>query len=97
MDRTCVVCHSNAAAVQCFQCHKPVCGQCGFKDENGAFCSRGCAATYREFRQSQAVRGGGGTVVVPKGLIVLIVLAVAAFVVAWYMGWLPAGIRQWLP
>jgi hypothetical protein len=53
MESQCVVCHEKVATFRCIQCHKPVCGDCAFKTENGAFCGRECASNYREFARAQ--------------------------------------------
>ena len=97
MEQMCVVCHDNPSAFLCIQCHKPVCDDCAFKDENGAFCSRDCAANYRSFRQAEArtatcCRIGGLT----KLIIVLLVLAAAA-VAAWKLDLLPSSVTDRLP
>ena len=84
MEAKCVVCHTRPAAFRCIQCHKPVCDECAFKDDNGAFCCRECAASYRAFKHAQArapveqgaKRGGRGI------LILVLILALAAFA-AW--------------
>ena len=79
MEQMCVVCHDRPAAFRCIQCHKPVCDDCAFKTENGAFCSRQCAGAYREFQQAQGRKAGGkksGGLL--KTLVVLIVLAAIA-------------------
>jgi len=90
MDRKCVVCHDRPATFRCIQCHKPVCDDCAFKTENGAFCGRECATNYREFMRAQAstAKRSGGLV---KPLIGLIILAaiVAAVLYARKQGMLP--------
>jgi len=86
MEAMCVVCHDQPAAFRCVQCHKPVCDECAFKDDNGAFCSRECAANYRSFKRAEtasARRRSGGLL---KTLIILLVLAAVALVVAWRQG-----------
>lgn len=84
MDRKCVVCHSNPASVRCIQCHKSVCSECAFKTEHGAFCSRGCAAAYRDFKKAEgaSVRRNSGLL---AKLIVFIVLLVVAVGVAYVL------------
>ena len=54
-DRTteCGICHEQAMEFRCKQCHKPVCDECAFKIEHGAFCCRECANTYRDFKRDQ--------------------------------------------
>ncbi len=49
----CAVCHDQVMEFRCKQCHKPVCDDCAFKIEHGAFCSRECAHTYRDFKGDQ--------------------------------------------
>jgi len=82
MEAKCVVCHTRLAAFRCIQCHKPVCDECAFKDDNGAFCCRECAASYRSFKQAEArapvhreSKGGRGI------LLLIVILALAAFAV----------------
>ena len=82
MSGTCNVCHERGAEFRCIGCHKPVCDACAFKDANGAFCSRACAAKYRDFRESEArveSKGGG----LGKVILILIVLAAIAAAIAW--------------
>ena len=85
MEHKCVVCHDNVATFRCVQCHKPVCDECAFKTENGAFCSRECAANYREFRRAEAkaprARSGG----LLKPLIGLIIIALIVLAIAYKM------------
>ncbi len=80
MESKCVVCHDKPARFRCIQCHKPVCDDCSFKTEHGAFCGRDCASQYREWRKSQpkATRGARGAL--RKLIILIIILAIAAFV-----------------
>ncbi len=88
MKAQCIVCHERPAAFLCVQCHKPVCDECAFKDENGVFCSRECAARYRSYKQTQRPpvrRRPGGML---KGVIVGIVMAVLAALAAWKLGYL---------
>ncbi len=90
MEGKCVVCHDRPMKFRCIQCHKPVCDDCAFKTEHGAFCSRECSAAYRNYRQASGSapsrRGAGGAL---KLLIGIIILAAIAAAVAWKMGWLP--------
>lgn len=83
MDQKCVVCHDNAASFRCIQCHKPVCDECSFKTEHGAFCSRGCAATYRDYMKSKAEEEGPRRPGVVKVLLGIILLAALAAAVLW--------------
>ncbi len=85
MASNCVVCHDRAMAVRCIQCHKPVCDECAFKIEHGAFCSRECAASYRDYVRAQAEKRGPRRSIV-KPLIGLLLLIVIAAVVAWQLG-----------
>ena len=87
MERTCIVCHDRPACFRCIQCHKPVCGDCAFKTEYGAFCSRECAGVYREFRRAGIAGRPGRRVGVVRPLIGLILLAIIAAAIAWKMGW----------
>ena len=98
MEQMCVVCHDRPAAFRCIRCHKPVCDVCAFKDENGAFCSRECSASYRSYRQAQArtavaARRRGGLL---KLVIVLLIVAAAAYA-AWKLGLLPTSVTDRLP
>ncbi|MFO8008924.1 MAG: B-box zinc finger protein [Candidatus Brocadiia bacterium] len=83
MESKCVVCHDRPAQFRCVQCHKPVCDECAFKNENGVFCSRSCAAAYRDYQQagSGSARSGG----MMKTLIILIIVAAVAAAVAHYL------------
>ena len=90
MEHTCVVCHNQPAAFRCKQCHKPMCDECAFKDDNGAFCSRECAANYRSFKQAPPLepRGKAGSLL--KTVVILVLLAAVAVAVFAYgakKGW----------
>ncbi|MFO7958497.1 MAG: hypothetical protein R6X33_15520 [Candidatus Brocadiia bacterium] len=85
MASNCVVCHDRPMAVRCIQCHKPVCDECAFKTEHGAFCSRECAASYRDYKQAQARKSSAGGGSLLKVLVVLIVIAAIA-AAAWHFG-----------
>ena len=87
MERKCVVCHDKPARFRCIQCHKPVCEDCSFKTEHGAFCGRECAVMYRDFKKSFANAPRRSSGIVGK-LLVLILIVVAAAAVAYKMGWL---------
>ena len=94
MDSTCVVCHDRVAQFRCLQCHKPVCDECAFKTDMGAFCGRNCAAQYRDYRKD-----GGAVTKEKKGsliktLILLIILAAGVFAVAYWRGWLPESVQE---
>ena len=80
MERQCVVCHDKVATFRCIQCHKPVCSDCAFKTESGAFCGRNCATNYREFMRAKGpkAKSGGGLL---KPLIGLIIIAAIAYFV----------------
>jgi len=88
MESICVVCHDRPAAFRCIQCHKPVCDDCAFKDDNGAFCSRECAANYRSFKRAQAASAPRRRGSLLKVLLVLLILAAIAAAVAWRLGFL---------
>jgi len=83
VEKKCVVCHVKPAVHRCLQCHKPTCNDCTFKSEAGAFCSRECAASYREYKQNQGTvkRRGGG-----KKLVIAIVVLAAAVYAAYRYG-----------
>lgn len=85
MEKTCVVCHDRPASYRCVQCHKPVCDTCGFKDAQGAFCSRECSADYRAFQETETEEGGGGLGSLLVKVIILIVLAVVAVAAYLYL------------
>jgi hypothetical protein len=83
VEKKCVVCHVKPAAHRCLQCHKPTCNDCTFKSEAGAFCSRECSASYREYKANQKTsKGRGGR----KKLIVIIVIVAAAAYAAFKFG-----------
>jgi hypothetical protein len=91
MDRKCVVCHDREARFRCIQCHKPVCDECAFKTDQGAFCSRDCATAYRSFKESYdgpeaGRRSAVGSLL--KLLLLLVVLAAAAAAL-YYLGLIP--------
>ena len=78
MDRQCVVCHNREAVFRCIQCHKPICDDCAFKTEHGAFCSRQCADSYRDFMRAQprVVRRSSGLL---RELVVFLIIAAVAY------------------
>jgi len=78
MERKCVVCHDKPMAFRCIQCHKPVCDDCAFKTEHGAFCSRECAAAYRDFKKSQAAPARRSSGMLRRMVVLVIVIAIAA-------------------
>ena len=80
MDRQCVVCHTKEAVFRCIQCHKPTCDECAFKTEHGAFCSRQCANSYRDFMRAQPSipRRSGGAL---RALILVLIAAAIAVLV----------------
>ena len=93
MEKTCVVCHVEPAVFRCIQCHKPVCDSCAFKSENGAFCSRQCANTYRAYKTAPEpvrAKGAGG---IFKLIGAIVVLAVLAWL-AWKMDWIPQSWKR---
>lgn len=92
MERKCVVCHDRPLRFRCLQCHKPVCDECSFKTEHGAFCSRECANAYRDFKRSQAPEARRPSRRVLKLVALLIALAAVALAAAYFLGRLP-----WLP
>ena len=97
MEHMCVVCHDEPAAFRCKQCHKPVCDECAFKDENGAFCRRECAANYRSFKQHKALTRPAKAGSLLKTIVILIVLAAAAVAVFAYgakKGWFGPEARE---
>ncbi len=71
----CAVCHDQVMEFRCKQCHKPVCDECAFKIEHGAFCSRECAHTYRDFKGDQKPEPPKRR---PTGLVVAVLLVVLA-------------------
>ncbi|MHC4592548.1 MAG: hypothetical protein ACYS8L_07640 [Planctomycetota bacterium] len=89
MERSCVVCHDKPFQFRCIQCHKPVCDDCAFKTEHGAFCGRECAAAYRDFQKSYAGKRKKSSGSLLKVVVVLIILVVAALAAAYLLGQLP--------
>jgi len=84
MQSKCIVCHDKPAVFRCIQCHKPVCDDCSFKIEHGAFCSRECAVMYRDFKRSQrdsAPRRPGRFLARLVALILVAAMVVAALYV----------------
>jgi len=69
-----VVCHDKEATHRCIQCHKPVCDDCSFKDDQGVFCGRDCAGAHRSYGEADArhKKSGGKRVV----LLILVIAAV---------------------
>ena len=97
MEHTCVVCHDQPAAFRCKQCHKPVCDECAFKDENGAFCRRECAANYRSFQQIQARTHPAKVGSLLKTIVILVLFAAVAVAVFAYgakKGWFGQEARE---
>ncbi len=86
MERKCVVCHDRPLSFRCIQCHKPVCDDCAFKIEHGAFCSRECAVMYRDFKQSQRRPARRRSRALLKALVVLVIIAAIAVVAARKLG-----------
>ena len=90
MEQLCVVCHDQAAQFRCRQCHKPVCDDCAFKDENGAFCSRKCAANCRTWKEAEARPALRRVRSSLKGFVIVVILALivaAVFVYGAKRGW----------
>jgi len=94
MERQCVICHDRPADHQCRQCHKLVCDECAFKDDNGVFCCRDCAATFKSFKEdgagAKAARKGGPVKSLVKLIVILVVLAIVAgavYVLGAKQGW----------
>jgi hypothetical protein len=74
----CVVCHEKEAAHRCIQCHKPVCEECAFKDDQGAFCGRDCSAAYRSYKRADQRAAQASQPHTVR--IVLLVLVIAAVI-----------------
>ena len=95
MEKMCVVCHNREMAFRCIQCHKPVCDECAFKDDNGGFCSRECAAKYRAYREAstrlEVARPKGS---LAKSLIILLILVGVILFAAWKLGLLSKSARE---
>ncbi len=85
MESKCVVCHERPAQFRCIQCHKPVCDECAFKNENGVFCGRSCAAAYRDFKAAASGRRRSSSGLLGK-LVVLIIVAFVVILAANYFG-----------
>ena len=75
MEHQCGICHDRAAMFRCIQCHKPVCDDCAFKTEHGAFCSRECAGQYREFKRAQGPQKRRSSLAFLKPLLGLAIVA----------------------
>ncbi len=88
METKCVVCHDRPAQFRCIQCHKPVCDECAFKTEHGAFCSRECAAEYRDYKKTAPKAGTAGGSGLFRKLLMVIVLAVIVILLAHGLGWI---------
>lgn len=82
MEKKCVMCHTAAATVRCFHCHKPLCETCAIPLAGGSFCTQSCAGAYASFkglsgrRKERSHSGLAGVVV---ALIVLAALALLAW------------------
>jgi predicted amidophosphoribosyltransferase len=95
MATYCANCHDNLFKYRCKQCRKPVCEDCAFKTEHGTFCSHRCAARYRDFMSKETADKGKaeGSSVIGK-LFMLLLAGLAVVAVAWWKGWLPAGVES---
>lgn len=79
----CVVCHENEADHRCIQCHKPVCDEHAFKDDQGVFCSRDCAAAHRSYQDADSRSRGSSK---GRRIVLLIVVILAALACLAYLG-----------
>jgi hypothetical protein len=89
MEKQCVVCHLRPSLFRCIQCHKPVCDECAFKTEHGAFCGRNCATAYRDFKKAQAAEAPRKSGSAWKALIAFAVAVAVLAYIAYKMGLLP--------
>lgn len=90
----CVICNKNPVQNRCMQCHKAICNACAFKTENGAFCSRKCAATYKDFKEQRTAPARRPRSSLGHKFVVLVCLLIAAAVVAWFMDWIPESTKD---
>jgi hypothetical protein len=100
MASYCVVCHDRPADHRCRQCHKLVCDECAFKDDNGVFCCRDCAAAFRSYKQAAERVRPAGTGAAQKlvnltvTLVLLAVIAAAVYVYGAKKGWFGEQARE---
>lgn len=92
MSEMCSICHSRSREHKCRRCRSPVCDDCAFKIDLGAFCSRKCANQFRDFHRARARADTGPKVSIARLIVLLIVAGAIAVLVAWWQGWLP---RSW--
>lgn len=95
MATYCSICHDRLFRFRCRQCRKPVCEECAFSTQHGRFCSRRCAARFRDFKshkvEDEAAAGGPSLL---RALLVLIVLGAVVLVVGAWQGWLPESVQS---
>jgi len=92
MDALCSFCNDRKAEFKCRRCRSPICDECAFKIDLGAFCSRKCANDFREFHRAKARANQGPRISITRLIFALIVAGTVAVLVAWWQGWLP---RSW--
>lgn len=84
----CGVCHEKEADHRCIQCHKPVCDDDAFKDDQGTFCGRECSAQYRSYDQASARVARARSHGLRNVLIVLVMIAALVYL---------AKLKEWGP
>jgi len=92
VDEMCSICHSRSREFKCRRCRSPVCDECAFKIDLGAFCSRKCANQFRDFHRARARAEQGNRISVARFILLLVIVGTIAVLVAWWRGWLP---RSW--
>ena len=92
MDATCSFCRNRRAEFKCRQCMTPVCDECAFKIDLGAFCSRRCANQFRDFHRARGRSSSGPRISITRLILLIVVAGTIAVLVAWWQGWLP---RSW--
>ena len=80
-ERNCVRHHDRPAVAQCFQCHRPICEECRFKEARaGVFCSQECYDQHVAYvgRKQAVIKQGGGLKSMVIGLVFLAAIVLAA-------------------
>jgi hypothetical protein len=87
-NSVCGVCHEKEVDHRCIQCHKPVCDDDAFKDDQGIFCGRECSAQYRSYDQADARVARARSHGLGNILIVLVIIAAIVYL---------ARLKEWGP
>ncbi len=80
MAKMCLVHTTVPAAVQCFQCHKPICRECVIMTGGGSFCSMDCDLMNRTFKAAAKEPRRRGPILM-IGILVVLLILVAGFLV----------------